>query len=114
MHTNIRHLLNGRNLRLMTLATLCIAGAFVTGIRSAGEVHPFDATQAQQANLLRQVSDGDVDGNGVTNIDDAIALLTIIQKEAVQTEQALHGDMDGNGSLTLDDVLQLLTLVAHP
>lgn len=101
-------------MRLVSLATLCVAGAFVTGVRSAGEVHPFDATQAQQANLLQQHSDGDVDGNGVTDIDDALALLDIIRGGAEQTAQALHGDMDGNGSLTLDDLQELLTRLAHP
>ncbi|MFA6523379.1 MAG: dockerin type I domain-containing protein [Candidatus Peribacteraceae bacterium] len=114
MHTKIRRRLNRQNLRIMTLATLCVAGAFVTGIRSAGEVHPFDATLAQQAILEQQTHDGDVDGNGVTNVDDAIALVSIINDGTERTAQALHGDMDGDGSLTLNDLLQLLTRVAHP
>ena len=54
---------------------------------------------------------GDLDGDGVITVSDALAALRIAAKLADETDQALAtGDMDSDGSITVADALRILRI----
>lgn len=56
---------------------------------------------------------GDMDGDGVITVADALALLRIAAKLAPETPEALAaGDMDGDGAVTVSDALRVLRIAA--
>lgn len=59
--------------------------------------------------------DGDIDGNGLVNSYDALAVLRAVMSLAPVTPAILeHGDMDGNGVITSYDALLILRAVMYP
>lgn len=115
MRTHILHrLLHTRNLSLLAFGVLCIAGSFLIGIRSAGDVQTFQTSEAQQANLLRTTPlTGDIDGNGAVDIRDAIAILETIAAKRDPTPAMLRNDPDNDQSLTVEDALLILRSLAQ-
>ncbi|MDD4318815.1 MAG: hypothetical protein PHW10_00600 [Candidatus Peribacteraceae bacterium] len=90
-----------------------MAGAFLVGIQSAGEVHPVGRSEAQQANLLSGApATGDINADGSTDLQDAIALVTFLQTDS-EADDVPDADLDGDGTLTLDDLLALLRAVSR-
>jgi len=115
MHTNLSRFLSAHTAKLVGFAAACIMGSFLVGIRSAGEVQPFDALRAstfEQANQApAETPRGDIDGDGLVSVEDAILLLEMIQEERPLSEQALLADPDGDGRLTVGDALDILRSV---
>ncbi len=57
------------------------------------------------------VADGDADGNGSTNVGDALLCLrAAMNLVTFSEEQTAHCDMDGNGSVTVSDALIVLRI----
>jgi hypothetical protein len=113
MHTNLSTLFSRRTLSLLGFGAACVFGSFLIGVKSAGEVHTFGRSEAQQANLVRQeiVVTGDVDGNGTVDASDALRVLEIVQGERPASDQAIQADPDGDGRITTADALLILRSV---
>lgn len=57
------------------------------------------------------VADGDADGDGSTNVGDALLCLrAATDLVTFSAEQIAHCDMDGNGSVTVGDALIVLRI----
>ena len=101
-------------LQLATFAGLCIAGSFLIGIQSAGDMQPFARSEAQQADLLGVpplLDDSDGDGR-VTPID-ALRVLEAIRDPKKAKELRSGADIDGDGHLTIDDAIDILHLATR-
>jgi hypothetical protein len=114
MKNTLQQIFSKRTMSLIAFASLCIVGSFVTGIRTAGDVHPFGHIEAEQADLLRSsVIAGDIDGNGSIELADAQLLLNILNGSHPLTSQALKADLDGDGKLTINDLSILLRILSQ-
>lgn len=115
MHTHISQFLSAHTAKLVGFAAACVMGSFLVGIRSAGEVRPFDALKASTFEQVDTVPSetlrGDINGDGLLSVDDAILLLEMVQKERPGSEQALLADPDADGQLTARDALEILRSV---
>lgn len=86
-----------------------VLSAFIIGIETAGDVHPIALIEAGSADLK-----GDLNGSGTLDIDDAIAILEIVQGYRIATPEELRADPSSDGLLTVDDALRILaTLYAR-
>lgn len=94
----------------IALGALCTIGAFVIGIRTSGDVKPFGTSQAAlRASLTGPAIAGDVDDNGVLDMNDAIAILEFSENlETPTVQQIRRGDTDGDYRLTIKDALRVL------
>ena len=90
-------------LRVLLFGALCIAASFAIGIQSAGEVQPISLIEAGSPSRV-----GDVDGNGSVDVQDAIAVLEMVQGYQTATPDQLLSDPNGDGALTIDDALRIL------
>jgi hypothetical protein len=89
---------------------VCALFAFGVGLETAGEVHPFDTSEAAvQENVLRVSPKGDIDGDGVLTPQDAALILTFAEDlETPNSEELRRGDSDGDFMLTYRDALRVL------
>lgn len=90
-------------LRVLLFGALCIAASFAIGIQSAGEVQPISLIEAGSPGHV-----GDVDGNGIVDVQDAIQILEVVQGYRSATPDQLLSDPNGDGALDLDDALRIL------
>lgn len=100
----------------VTIALASIASSFFLGVRTAGEIHPLNATQAAPQNtaadLLHHIA-GDIDGNGELNAADAFRMYKCTQHlEVCSAKENLNGDMNGDLTLDTQDMLRLLGALA--
>ena len=112
---HIRTLLSGITLRTLALGTFCALGAFAVGIETAGDVHPFAKSEAALQEFVTESGpvQGDANGNGALDAEDAYIVLQAIDGQIIPSEdEVLRGDMDGDGILTTSDVSAILRLLS--
>lgn len=104
-------------LQHLGLASLCAVLAFTVGLKTAGEVHTFETSQAadsEEASGQRVVIRGDMSGNGFLDVSDALLLLQVADGLIEPTPEDLRrGDLNGDLRITTEDarrVLHSLTL----
>lgn len=90
-------------LQALLFGALCMAASFAIGIQSAGEVQPISLIEAGSPSRV-----GDVDGNGIVDVQDAIQILEVVQGYRSATPDQLLADPNGDGALDLDDALRIL------
>ena len=77
-HRTIRRFFSEWNIRFLAFGALCLLGSFVLGIKTAGNVHPVDRSEAVsiEDTLPKNgvTKAGDMNGNGVLDIGDIIAI----------------------------------------
>lgn len=81
--------------------------AFVIGIETAGDVHPIALIEAGSDSVR-----GDVSGNGILDLGDAVAILEIVQGYRDPTPEELRKDPSSDGLLTVDDALRVLATLS--
>lgn len=106
MHITYPHHLR-KKAKLIAYGMLSIALSFVVGTQSVGEVQPFTLIEAGSTELA-----GDVDGNGMVDLQDVIRILEISQGYAVATPAELAADPVRDGQLTVDDALRVLSTLS--
>lgn len=98
--------------KIAAFGVMCVIGSFMLGIETAGEVHPFAATQATSIEVfdadVPAYAAGDMTGDGFVTIEDAIALLEITQGYTIPTSTQLKADPNSDGRLTVEDALRIL------
>ncbi len=112
---HLRTLLSGITLRTLALGTFCAMGAFAVGIETAGDVHPFSKSEAAIQEIMTDETpiQGDANGNGTLDADDAYIVLQASDRQIIATEEeVLRGDMDGDGILTRRDLTIILRLLS--
>ena len=92
-----------RILRVTLASSLCIAASFIIGIQTAGDVRPITLIEAGSP-----VRTGDLNGDGVVDVRDAIVALEIVQGYRTATPEQVRADPDGDGRITIDDTLRIL------
>lgn len=108
---NIRRILSTAG-----LAATCMVAAFTAGIRTAGDVQPVQKSQAAlvQVMVTRGAVRGDMNGNGILDLGDAIRIIDIAEGlEQATVEDIKRGDINGDGILTVTgDALPILHRLA--
>ena len=92
---------------VIALGVLCIIAAFGIGISTSGDFRTIGALEAGNP-----LGDGDMNGDGTTNLYDVIRILEIVHGYHEPVAQDLRGDPNGDGTITIDDALQLLHTLA--
>lgn len=92
-----------RNVKLLAVGAASIAGSFLIGTYSAGQVQPIALIEAGGATQT-----GDIDGDGVIDVRDAVIILEIAQGYSTPETFQLKADPNGDGFLTVDDAIRLL------
>jgi len=90
-------------LRALLFGAICVAAALVIGIQSAGDVKPIALIEAGSENRV-----GDLTGDGVVDVQDAIQILEVVQGYKAPTPEQLLADPNEDGQLTVDDALRIL------
>jgi len=57
------------------------------------------------------VKRGDVDGNGMVDIDDVALLISVILGNNNSEYNSLNSDLDGDNVLSIDDVTLIIALI---
>jgi hypothetical protein len=105
-----KHHMSGAFLGTIAMGVLSIIASFGLGIRSAGEIRTLEHSEAAQdtADIL-QHQKGDMNRNGMYDVNDAILMEERILGYARTTQQdVLDGDMNADFKLTGQDLLALL------
>lgn len=104
-----------KNAGAATSASLLAGGKFVFQASAPGATSQLIINAQQQGVATDSLPpatytvDGDVDGDGITTILDAVAVLRISYGlENISVAAIDHGDMDGDGTLRLADALAVL------
>ena len=106
MIPSIIHSWPRKQIPLLELSAVCIATSFSVGMRTAGNVQPFALIEAGSTDIA-----GDIDGNGILSIDDAVIILEVVQGYRPATPASLKADPNEDGVLTVDDALHILANV---
>lgn len=113
MRITLTHILQKKNVQSLSLGLLCMVGAFTLGLETAGEVHPFDKSEAAvvsgEVQEQRVSPRGDVDGSGEVTIEDAILIINLIENIETSTPAMVkRGDTDDDYRLTYKDAVRVL------
>lgn len=92
---------------MIAIGAASIAASFLVGIQTAGDVKPIALIEAGGS-----AATGDIDGNGVVDLLDALAILEIAQGYREPTPKQLLADPSGNGALTVEDAIRLLSTLS--
>lgn len=87
---------------VLALGILSITASFWLGIQTSGNVSPIDSTSATESGL------GDINEDGVINLEDVIRILEISQGYNDPTTSELRADPNADGRLGVDDAIRLL------
>lgn len=104
MHNKFSTIFAKKNLQVLSLGAMAIIGSFSLGIQTAGDIQPISLIEAGSVQTR-----GDIDGNGVVDIQDVIVILEIANGYAEATPDQLRADPNGDGRLTVDDAIRILT-----
>jgi len=109
MKTKLPFLLSPKIARILSFGALCVLGSFIIGVQTAGEVQPFTHSEAEGIEAAHE-SDlaGDIDGNGIVAVEDAIRILEIVQGYSEPTLPELSRDPNGDSRLEVSDALRIL------
>lgn len=91
----------------LTLSAMCLTLSFSIGVHTAGDVQPIELIVAGDG-----IVEGDMNGDGVVTIQDAIEILEIAQGYKTATPDQLRSDPNGNGSITVDDAIRILNIIS--
>lgn len=109
-----KHSFSFRHWQSIALGTVCAIGAFAVGLETAGNVQPFQHSEA----ALEMTSGnaplrGDINENGTLDVEDASMILAIAENlETATPEQVRRGDTDGDLVLTTKDALRVLHVLS--
>lgn len=106
MHIKYPHYVR-RNIKLLTLSLVCLVSSFTLGIQTAGDVTPFQLIEAGGAQAR-----GDVDGNGVVNVEDVVLILEVFEGYKTASPEQLRADPNGDGIFDVTDALSILSTLA--
>lgn len=90
-------------LRMLLFGGVIVAASFVIGIQSAGDVQPIALIEAGSSSRV-----GDLTGDGVIDVQDAITVLEVAQGYRAPAPEELLSDPNEDGRLTVDDALRIL------
>lgn len=106
MHIHYPHSLR-KNIKLLTLSVLSMAMSFSVGMHTAGNVQPVTLIEAGGME-----KPGDMDGNGIVNVSDAIVALEIVRGYRTAGAVELAADPNRDGEITVDDALRILSTIS--
>lgn len=92
-----------KRVQILAIGTLCIVSSFSLGIRTAGDVQTVAPSEAGGIRLIQ-----DINGDGSVSIEDAIAILEIVQGYESATPEQLQADPNSDGHLTVEDAMRIL------
>lgn len=96
-----------QNLGILVLGVFCIAGSFAVGLQTSGNVTPISPSEA-----LGEDMHGDMNGDGILNLQDVIITLEIVRGYREATTEQKKLDWTQDGSINLDDALGIVNHLA--
>jgi hypothetical protein len=105
MDTNTHLKFSRPSWKTIGIVTTSMAFAFLIGVNTAGDVHPIIGSTNADNSLV----EGDLNGNGRIDIDDALEALDIARGYRTATPDELSADPNGDYVITLGDVATILT-----
>lgn len=60
---------------------------------------------------VRNIGDGDLDGNSIVDVEDVNAAINVILKLKTVSDYPGNGDMDGNGIIDVEDVNSIINII---
>lgn len=87
----------------LLLGILAVIGSFALGVQTAGDIETVQSSAAEDAVVV-----GDIDGDGVVTVRDAIVILEFTQDNESPTNRQLQSDPNIDGILTVDDAVMIL------
>jgi hypothetical protein len=102
-HSSRRSAAKTPKIQLVVLGLLCMMSAFAIGSQTSGSVRTVGSTEALGGRLP-----GDVDGDELVTVADAIVILEVANGYREHTAKELLGDPNADGKLTIDDALRIL------
>ncbi len=109
---HLTHILHRTRLQTVALGIVCSMAAFTVGLETAGDVHPYDTTQAAVTapdEIPRIAPRGDIDNDGIITVNDAIVLINVAEGVDTATpEMVKRGDADGDFRITYKDAVRVL------
>lgn len=109
---HLTHFLHRTKLQTVALGIVCSMAAFTVGLETAGDVHPYDTTQAAVSameDIPRVAQRGDIDNDGIVTVNDAIVLINVAEGiETATPEMVKRGDADGDFRITYKDAIRVL------
>jgi len=94
-------------MHVLVLGVLSVISSFTLGIRTAGDVETVSRSEAGGINIT-----GDMNGDSVVDVRDAIALLEVAQGYEEASAEQLLSDPNGDGALTVEDAIRILHDIA--
>ncbi len=108
----LTHMLHRTRLQTVALGIVCSMAAFTVGLETAGDVHPYDTTQAAvtaSEDLPKIAPRGDIDNDGIVTVNDAIVLINVAEGVEIATpDMVKRGDADGDFRITYKDAIRVL------
>lgn len=99
---------------LAGFVTLCVTSSFFIGMQSTGNVQTLQSSQAAEERGTVAPKRGDIDGDGILTVSDAILILERADELSEPTsEEVRRGDIDGDFKLTTKDVMRILRSIAR-
>ncbi len=98
-----------KSLRTILIVASSMSLAFVLGIETAGDVQPV-INETRAGNM---VLDGDLNGNGILDVNDAHIALELAQNYRTPTPQELAADPNQDFRFTVEDAIKILEKLEH-
>jgi|GEM_PF-894207 hypothetical protein len=93
-----------KSLRTICIVVGSVSAAFILGIETAGDVQPVVSRTEAGGTVL----EGDFNGNGVLDVNDARIALELAKGYRSPTPQELSADPNGDFSITFEDAMLIL------
>ena len=98
-----------KSLRTLAIVISSMTVAFVLGVETSGDVQPV----VNQTRAGGAVLEGDINGNGVLDIDDAVLVLELARGDRTPQPKELAADPNQDFSFTISDAIQILKTLEH-
>lgn len=97
------------SLRSLSIVLMSATAAFGLGIQTAGDLDPVIGSIRAGSALI----EGDLDGSGALDVNDAIAALEIALEYRTPTPEELDADPNGDFRILAEDALAILDALSR-
>ncbi len=98
-----------KSLRTILIVASSMSLAFVLGIETAGDMQPV----INETSAVNMVLDGDLNGSGILDVNDARIALELAQNYRTPTPHELAADPNQDFNFTVEDAISILEKLEH-
>lgn len=101
MKTHTNHWLSPQ---ILVIALLCMTASFGIGVKTTGDVQTVGQSEAEDIARIT----GDMNGDGIVDLEDVVTILEIVRGTETATPEQLLVEPTGDKAVTIDDALSIL------